>query len=246
MIAEKARYQACSVGIHAGVIALALLGFTTPAVRKTIERQVALIDPPHIVPLVARAAGGGGQSEKLSVSKGQLPKAAKVFVRPLITDHVPLLTIAPSMVAPPDIALPQAEVNSWGDPLGKLANGSGGAGRGPYMGDGIGASHGSGRESGDSGVFGAGRGVSAPVLISRVDPEYSEEARKAKYSGTVVLSVVVDTAGRALDIRVSRSLGMGLDEKAVEAVRRWKFRAGLKDGQPVNVRARIEVNFRLL
>jgi len=83
-------------------------------------------------------------------------------------------------------------------------------------------------------------------VLTKVDPEYSEEARKAKYSGTVMLEVIVDMEGRARDIRVSRSLGMGLDEKAVEAVTKWKFKPGMKDGRPVNVRALIEVNFRLL
>ena len=96
------------------------------------------------------------------------------------------------------------------------------------------------------GVFHAGGGVSAPAVIVKVDPEYSEEARKAKYSGTVVLSVVVDQEGRARDIHVLKSLGMGLDEKAVEAVQKWKFKPGMKGGQAVNVRAQIEVNFRLL
>jgi len=95
-------------------------------------------------------------------------------------------------------------------------------------------------------VFRVGGGVSAPVVLYKVDPEYSEEARKAKYSGTVVLQLVVDPAGKARDIRVVRSLGLGLDEKAIEAVNKWKFRPGVKNGQPVSVQATIEVNFRLL
>ncbi|MGD1074062.1 MAG: energy transducer TonB [Bryobacteraceae bacterium] len=72
------------------------------------------------------------------------------------------------------------------------------------------------------------------------------EARKAKYSGTVPLSMVVDQEGRARDIHVLKSLGMGLDEKAIEAVQKWKFKPGMKGGQAVNARAQIEVNFRLL
>jgi TonB family protein len=79
-----------------------------------------------------------------------------------------------------------------------------------------------------------------------VEPEYSEEARKAKYSGAVMLSIVVNTAGRPDNIKVIKSLGMGLDEKAIEAVERWRFRPGTKDGVPARVRAQIEVNFRLL
>ena len=96
------------------------------------------------------------------------------------------------------------------------------------------------------GVFKVGGGVSQPTVISKVDPEYSEEARKAKYSGAVLLAIIVDTEGRARDIHVVKSLGMGLDEKAIEAVEKWKFKPGMKGGSAVNVRATIEVNFRLL
>src|SRR5229473_2965729 len=78
-------------------------------------------------------------------------------------------------------------------------------------------------------VFRVGGGVSAPVVLYKVDPEYAEEARKAKYSGTVVLQLIVDSGGCARDIRVDHSLGLGLDEKAVEAVKRWKFRPGYRN-----------------
>jgi TonB family protein len=82
--------------------------------------------------------------------------------------------------------------------------------------------------------------------LFKVDPEYSEEARKAKYSGTVLISLIVDANGKAQNIRVVRSLGLGLDEKAMEAVAKWKFKPGMKGGQAVAVQATIEVNFRLL
>jgi protein TonB len=88
--------------------------------------------------------------------------------------------------------------------------------------------------------------VSQPVVLVKVEPEYSEDARKARYSGVVVLSAIIDKDGQPREIRVIRSLGMGLDEKAIEAVQKWRFRPGMKAGQVVNVRAQIEVNFRLL
>jgi TonB family protein len=88
--------------------------------------------------------------------------------------------------------------------------------------------------------------VTAPSVLYRVEPEYSEEARKAKYSGEVMVSVVVDTEGHARNIHVVKSLGMGLDEKAMEAIDKWKFKPGMKDGKPVNVQATILVTFRLL
>jgi periplasmic protein TonB len=83
-------------------------------------------------------------------------------------------------------------------------------------------------------------------LVYRVEPEYSDEARKAKFQGTVVLEVIIDARGFARDIRVVRPLGLGLDQKAIDAVQKWKFKPGMKDGKPVNVAAQIEVNFRLL
>lgn len=88
--------------------------------------------------------------------------------------------------------------------------------------------------------------MSAPVLLYKVEPEYSEEVRKAKYQGTVVVYVEVDPSGRAVNPRIVRMLGLGLDEKAIEAIKRWRFRPGYKDGKPVTVAATIEVNFRLL
>ncbi|HLK63762.1 MAG TPA: TonB family protein [Bryobacteraceae bacterium] len=95
-------------------------------------------------------------------------------------------------------------------------------------------------------MYRVGGGVSAPIVLSKVDPDYSEAARKAKYQGSVLLSLEVDPSGRARNIRVVRMLGMGLDAKAIEAVARWRFRPGMKEGKPVTVAATIEVNFRLL
>jgi TonB family protein len=96
------------------------------------------------------------------------------------------------------------------------------------------------------GVYRVGGGVSAPVVIYKKDPGYSEEARKAHLCGSTVLQLVVGADGQPRDIRIVRPLGMGLDEIAVETVGQWRFRPGLKQGNPVNVLATIEVNFRLL
>jgi TonB family protein len=91
-----------------------------------------------------------------------------------------------------------------------------------------------------------GRGVSQPHVVFKVEPEYTEEARQAKYQGTVMLSVVVTASGRPAAIRVVKPLGLGLDEEAALAVQQWRFAPGLKGEQPVNVRATIEINFKLL
>ena len=115
-------------------------------------------------------------------------------------------------------------VKNFGDPLAAMINGS--------------------RTS--SSMKDNSSGVSAPSVLFKVDPEYSEEARNAKYSGTVLLSVVVGADGKACNITVLKGLGMGLDEKSVEAVARWKFKPGMLDRKAVAVRCQIEVNFRLL
>jgi TonB family protein len=96
------------------------------------------------------------------------------------------------------------------------------------------------------GVYKIGAGVSAPVPIDRVDPEYSEEARKAKWQGAVLLQVVIDENGVPQNIQVVRPLGLGLDQKAMEAVQKWRFKPSLLNGNAVPVSANIEVNFRLL
>jgi TonB family protein len=96
------------------------------------------------------------------------------------------------------------------------------------------------------GVYRVGNGVTAPMLVGKTDPEYSEEARLARLIGDVKLSFVVGEDGKVRDVRaVSPSLGLGLDEKAIEAVRAWRFKAGLKNGMPVPVRLDLESSFRL-
>ena len=96
------------------------------------------------------------------------------------------------------------------------------------------------------GAYRIGAGVSAPNVLTKVAPEYSNDARAARLEGTVVLSLVVDQQGRPQNLKVVRSLGLGLDEQAIEAVEKWRFKPGMKDGKPVPVMATIEVNFRLL
>jgi TonB family protein len=88
-------------------------------------------------------------------------------------------------------------------------------------------------------------GVAEPKRIYKTDAEYSEEARQAKYQGTVVLACIVGTDGKPRQLAVARSLGMGLDEKALDAVRQWRFAPAMKDGRPVPVAVNVEVQFRL-
>ena len=233
----------------AAVAILMLLG-ASQVVRSKMTQMTLLAPPPPVKqpkPLKSGAGGGGGQHSPLPPLKGPLPKPApRVFTPPLVTVDHPALVLDASLIAPPDAWA--APTSAIGNPLGAF-DGVSGTGKHGNIGSGDGGpgsgTRGSG-PGGDAAAYSVGRGITAPSVLSKVDPEYSEEARKAKYSGAVMLSIVVNTDGRADSIKVIKSLGMGLDEKAIEAVERWRFRPGTKDGAPVRVRAQIEVNFRLL
>jgi TonB family protein len=170
----------------------------------------------------------------------------------IVRNEAPKLAIDPSVVAPP---IQLTQMGALGDPLsnviGPPSNGTGsGGGIGSGSGGGVGSGRGPGVGPGygggiGGGIYRVGGGVSAPRAIYAPDPEYSEEARKAKYQGTVVLWMIVGPDGHARDIRVTRSVGLGLDEKAIEAVRTWKFEPARKDGQAVAVQINVEVSFRL-
>jgi TonB family protein len=224
---------ASSVLFQAVVVAILMLIGTNAKVQKAITNVVLMAPPPPPKPVTPKAAagGGGGSRSPLPALKAALPKPApKVFTPPLVTIEHPMLTMDASLIAPPD---------AWAAPTGAIGNPLGAIGGGGGFGSGGGIGNG-------RGVYAVGNGVSQPQLISKVDPEYSEEARKAKYNGTVTLSIVVNTDGRAEDIKVTKSIGMGLDEKAVEAVQKWRFKPGMKSGAAVKTRAVVEVNFRLL
>jgi protein TonB len=90
-----------------------------------------------------------------------------------------------------------------------------------------------------------GGGVSAPTVIRSVEPEFTEAARQSNYQGSVSIQLVVDSQGNPQAIRVTRHAGMGLDEKAIEAVRQYKFRPALYQGHPVAVQIVIDVDFHL-
>lgn len=94
-------------------------------------------------------------------------------------------------------------------------------------------------------IFKVGSGVSAPKLLFSADPVYTEEARRQKYQGVCVLSLIVTPDGRTRDIHITRALGYGLNEKAIEAVSQWRFKPAMKDGQPVAVVVAVEVSFHL-
>lgn len=94
-------------------------------------------------------------------------------------------------------------------------------------------------------VYHRGPGITIPQQTYSPDPAFSEEARKRHIEGVVTLALIVTSKGETTDVRVLNGRGYGLDEQAVETVRRWKFRPGSKDGKPVSVELNVEVSFRL-
>jgi len=249
----------------AALIAISVAG--ARAVKQEIQTPTVSLVAPEIsnyIPISNKkndtigGGGGGGDRDKLQAPKGKLPKRAmEQFTPPavVIRNDNPKLPVEPTVVIPPQVKVPTVNMPTLGDPLAKVigppSNGTGsgggiGSGSGGGVGSGEGPGVGPGRGGGiGGGVFRIGGGVSAPRPLFTPDPEYSEEARKAKYQGTCVLWLIVGADGRPRDVRVSRALGMGLDEKAIQAVRQWKFEPAMKDGRAVSVQMNVEVSFRL-
>ena len=254
---------AASVAAHAVVLALVLASGVIVGVKKVEDNHARLTDTAVsvYVPVTPSAAashgGGGGGDRDKTLTPGKLPKIAMQQITPpevVVRNDHSKLTVDATVVMPPQIKM-SSNLPNLGDPsssvVGPLSNGTGSdAGLGTGGGGGIGSGNGPGVGPGlggglGGGVFRVGGGVSAPKVIYKLDPEYSTEARQAKYQGTVVLSVIVDADGHTRQVHVARSLGMGLDEKAVEAVRQWRFEPARKDGRPVPVAVDVEVAFHL-
>jgi periplasmic protein TonB len=227
----------------------------------TVRKQVAAVLPSTELYLApsrteAHGGGGGGDRDKVNASRGSAPRfAVEQLTPPTVAarNEAPILPAEPTLVGPPEVKLPQ--LGQTGDPTSAIlnppSNGTGsrggiGSGSAAGIGSGEGPGVGEGRGGGiGGGVFYVGGGVLAPRPIYAPDPEYSEEARKAKFQGSVVLSAIIGPDGLPRNLRVRRSLGLGLDQKALEAVARWRFEPALKDGHPVAVEINIEVLFRL-
>lgn len=201
--------------------------------------------------------GGGGDHSLVDPIKGKLPKLEKQPIAPPMVPVVEKPKLAEdSAIAVQPIKLPDnpnmINIGVKNSPNVTLAsNGQGGgAGMGTGHGGGLGSGSGNGYGPGEGGNYGGGvehigGGVRAPVPVYTIDPEFSEEARRAKYQGEVMVQIIVDAQGNVQSPRVVRPLGMGLDEKALEAVVKYKFKPGTKDGKPVPVYMTIAINFRL-
>jgi TonB family protein len=264
MYASPARSTLISGALHAAAIALILLvtGVKTPLVR-TADHTIFItpldvLKYPVRIPQRDDAGGGGGMRAKTEASLGNLPRAAtRQFMAPMVKSENPnpILSLEPTIIADPEINLPQINLASLGDPHGVPGPPSAGRGKGGGIGDGdgtgvgpgIGPGAGPGRDGGISSSHAGFQGsVTEPVLLWKAEPEYSEEARKAKIQGTVIVRAEIDARGQVQNISIAQGLGLGLDEKAIAAVQKWKFRPGTRNGKPVTTPAMIHLSFRLL
>jgi periplasmic protein TonB len=236
-------------------LVVALLVYFTCCVIGDQTRSLRWPSKPGDLSLIfsGNGGGGGGDLEKLLASHGNLPPASlETQLAPanvMQPTEMPKLPAPETVVVAPDVKLPQG--GQIGDPMSQftkmLSNGPGGPG-GIGIGccGGVGPSEGPGVGQGPQGIYPAGRmGVTVPQVIYSPEPNFSDEARKAKFQGIVQLLVVVGKDGLTYDIRVAQSLGMGLDEQAIEAVRRWRFRPATLNGKPVASQIAIEVDFHL-
>jgi len=208
---------------------------------------------------LAGGGGGGGDHSVVDPTKGKLPKIEKNPITPpqvQAIDH-PKLAMEAAINVQKEITLPDNPLmtnigvkNSVNVKLASNGEG-GGSGMGTGYGGGLGSGNGNGYGPGSGGnagggLYRVGGGVSQPVPLNQVEAEFSDEARRAKYQGVCIVSLIVDAQGNPQNPRVVRPLGMGLDEKALEAVRKYKFKPAMKDGKtPVPVMINVEINFRL-
>ena len=200
----------------------------------------------HIAEVVfAPSSGGGGAHTLLAPSRGALPQTKPQQLAPPTTQTLPTpaLPVQQSVVAP----MVKADLAPVGDPFhGVLSLPSDGTGHGGGIGQGCcgGVGSGTGTDAGEYPIAGKG-GVTIPRVIYDPDPDYTDAARLDRLRGTVALWIVVGTDGHVQDVHLVRGLGFGLDEKAMEAVRKWRFEPARKDGQPIAVRVGVDVDFNM-
>jgi periplasmic protein TonB len=263
------RVQALSLAFHVVVIVLIIIPLwpelmspgTTQA--KTMNVTPLDITSPYLPKLPpgakkAGGGGGGGAHELLPASRGKLPKFSLTQIVPpkVKPPDNPKFAATPTVLGMPDMKLASPNMANWGDPMSKVTNDSNGPGSGNGIGSGNGTGIGSGSGGGvgpgegggaGGGIFNAGtNGYGVPACLYCPTAQFSDEAVKAKFQGTVLLVAIITAEGHATDIHVAKGLGLGLDEKAIEAVRTWRFRPALgPNGKPAAVRQTIEVTFHL-
>jgi len=251
--------QAIALAAHAVIIALLIVPFLTNMLPTTTQAKNKLdVTPLDISPYVAKlpagtkqAGGGGGANDHTNtpVNKGKPPRFAMTqFAAPTLHPNPqPKLPMEATLLGPPDLKI-ATNLSSLGDPLAAGPGDSLGHGNGTGIGSGTGGGLGPGEGGGTGGgVFRAGvNGVGLPTCFYMPNPPYSDEARKAKYSGVVLVEAVITVDGRVTNPRVIKSPGLGLDESTTNTMRTWRCKPVTgPNGKPVPVLVPFEVTFRL-
>jgi protein TonB len=238
---------ATSIALHVGALALVLLWVTYRHVREVVEDPEATLARVVWVAMPGPSGGGGG-------SKATVPPPPKITppqaTRPVETTPAPI--VAPTEITPPSPSEPApvvaaiADAASSGAADTSAAAPGNGTGDGKGTGNGDGAGPGTGRGFGD-GAYQPGNGVTSPIPIRRGSPSYTAEAMRARAQGVITVECVVEPDGECGDVRVVRGFTppFGLDVKALEAARRWRFRPGTRGGEPVPVLVNLEIEFNI-
>jgi TonB family protein len=249
-----------STAVHVAVVVLLSSAVSQPRLPVLLPQSIDLAIPVEIsrfLPTPPRdGGGGGGENSPLPPSEGPLPRFQLTQLAPPMPQELavkPRLAVSPSLTGPADLKAKLPDLTLLGSPLDELGPPSAGPGDDGGIGSGQGSGVGQGQSSGAGdgeglgldGVYEVGGEVTPPVLRVQVDPEYPERARMQRLQGAVLLAIEVWPDGRAHNVRVERGLGLGLDERAVEAVKNWEFEPGTRDGEPVRVVCRVEVVFQL-
>jgi TonB family protein len=251
--------QAIALVVHAGIIALLIVPFLTNMMPSTTQAKNKLdVTPLDISPYMAKlpagnnkAGGGGGANDHTNtpVNKGRPPKFTMTqYAAPTLHPNPqPKLPMEATLLGPPDLKVSSVLTN-LGDPMAAGPGDSLGHGNGTGIGSGTGAGLGPGEGGGTGGgMFRAGvNGVGLPTCFYMPNPPYSDEARKAKYSGVVLVEAVITVDGRVTNPRVIKSPGLGLDESTTNTMRTWRCKPVTgPNGKPVPVLVPFEVTFRL-
>jgi periplasmic protein TonB len=273
---RKAEAGMLSLFVHFAIVGIAILLVRYQSQALEQKDTVVFVNNPVYLPFEGDGrdgggGGGGGKGEQAPPATGRMPDQTRVQMvppdpedpRPLIPAD-DLLAAAPSVQMPIDIpqdmslsigdisAPPNMSRSSGPGSGGGIGTGRGtgvGSGTGPGVGPGSGGGMGGGSGGGiGSGIgpYVVGGGVRAPIVIFQPLPAYTEEARKARAEGVVLIQAVIRKDGSVDSFKVLRGLGYGLDESAINTIAtKWRFKPGTLNGTPVDVQANIEVSFRL-
>lgn len=255
------RAQTISLAFHGSLILLLLIPASVPPPGMLGYNSGPLIVPGGEPPAIKRdqkhrGGGSGGNRQNEAPTVGKLPPNSWIqLTAPRLHPDEARLKAEPTYVGPPEVRPPELPYSNFGDPRQLRLTNAQGPGAGNGFGEnccggnrgreGPGSGPGKGGGGGDDGRFRiAGRNAGMPVCVYCPNPTFTDEAVKTKYQGSVVLRLVVTEDGKAAHVSVVHGIGMGLDERALEAVKTWRFRPARGPNGPEAVWVTVEVMFR--